>query len=129
MLKLLKNCLVIYLSLGVVLLSSCGFHLRGAYQLPAQMSVTYIEAMNQNSELVRILKRRLKANGIQVVTDKVSAQAVLALSGESNSKRVISVDQQGRAREYELSYGITFDLKTKDSSIKLESQKIQLERE
>jgi len=48
--------------LALFSISSCGFHLRGAYQLPQAMDVSFIQADNSNSELVRALKRTLKAS-------------------------------------------------------------------
>ena len=46
----------------ILFMTGCGFHLRGAYQLPEAMAKTYVQASNQNSELIRSLKRSLKAN-------------------------------------------------------------------
>ncbi len=122
----MKTFFVLLLSIGLV---ACGFHLRGAYQLPPQMQTTYIDASNQNSELVRALKRNLKANDIVLVDTRQDAQAVLTLFGEINKKRVISVDNKGRAREYQLIYGISFSLKSEDESLKLEQQDLKLARE
>jgi len=92
------------------LLSACGFHLRGAYRLPASMTTTYVDAANENSELVRSLKRALQASDIHLVDSTQQAGAILRLFDERRTRRVISVDSRGRAREYALSYQVSFQL-------------------
>lgn len=111
------------------LLSACGFHLRGAYNLPAIMSVTQVRAANDNSELVRSLKRALKASDIQLVDNEQQAQSILQLSGERQDRRVISVDSRGRAREYALSYQISFQLLAPNTELHFEQQTLKLQRD
>lgn len=111
------------------LLSACGFHLRGAYQLPEVMGTTYVSAPNENSELLRSLKRTLKANDIQLVDSQQQAGATLRLFDERQSRRVISVDARGRAREYALSYQISFQLLVADSDWSMQPQTLKLERD
>lgn len=113
----------------MLLVSACGFHLRGAYQLPDSMGKTFIQAGNQNSELVRSLKRSLKANHIVIVNSPQDATAVLKIMGETQEKRVLSVDSKGRAREYELSYAVRFDLQSMVSESPFTEQSLKLERE
>ena len=117
------------LSLCCLSLVACGFHLRGAYQLPVQMQQTYVDASNQNSELVRSLKRSLKANDIETLDSKQNAQATLRIFNETNQKRVISVDAQGRAREYQLIYKVSVSLNTDDDAVKMDAQNLELSRD
>lgn len=112
-----------------LILTSCGFHLRGAYELPADMSRTYISAGNENSELVRSLKRVLRSNQLTLVDNPVDAGAVLRIISEANNRRVLSVDSQGRAREYELQYSVKFEVTGKDNGFSLAPQELQLQRE
>lgn len=117
------------LALVFMALTGCGFHLRGHYKLPATMAKTFITAANQNSELVRSLKRSLQANDIQIVDSSQTASATLKIGAEKQDKRVLSVDSRGRAREYELSYAVTFSLQSHDSDLVVEDQTLVLERE
>ncbi len=111
-----------------VSLQACGFHLRGAYQLPESMATTFLETSNDNSELVRFLRRALLASDIELVESKDSAQAHLRLLAEQQSKRVLSVDSRGRAREYELSYSVDFVLATQDRVL-IPQQRLTLTRD
>ena len=131
MLKRLIHFNVWQLSLvlcSLLLLSSCGFQLRGAYQLPSVMQLTYVKAKAE-SDLVSALKRQLKASGVTLV-DAVSDQAAtLSIYNEKKQKRTVSVDSRGRAREYTLSYQVEFELKHSPSGFLMEQQSVKIERD
>lgn len=118
-----------WLVLFLTLLASCGFQLRGAYRLPEVMAKTYIQSPNRNTELIRHLKRNLKASDIQLTDSKHEATGILQLADEKNSKRVLSVDSRGKAREYELSYEISFELRSIDDRVVYPRQTVKLERD
>jgi LPS-assembly lipoprotein len=115
------------------LLNSCGFQLRGAYQLPAAMQQTYIDASSVNGDLVRSLSIALRASDIQLLDAPSSDAAQLKLFNETRSKRVVSVDSRGRAREYTLSYAISFSLVGRqpatDEAFRIEQQDLQIDRD
>lgn len=112
-----------------IVLSSCGFHLRGAYQLPSAMSVTFIDAAQKNSELTRALKRRLKASDITLLDEARSDVAVLKIGQEKKSRRIVSVDSRGKAREYTLIYAISFSVKAPVSDFEIEEQTVSIDRD
>jgi LPS-assembly lipoprotein len=90
----------------LLLLTGCGFHLRGAVQLPTGLSE--IAVKDANTDIAPDLRRAIRSAGI-LVTD--SASMVLQLRTEKYDKRVLSVDTLGRAQEYGLSYTVRFSLK------------------
>lgn len=92
-----------------LLLSGCGFHLRGAVELPEMMQATYIDG-GEGSELYYAVENALLNAGARVVDSASAATAVLSLQGQRFDRRVVSVDTQGRAAEYELSLRVTFSL-------------------
>jgi LPS-assembly lipoprotein len=119
------------------LLASCGYHLRGAYQLPPQMATTVIRSDNMNGELVRSLRRGLETGGTNVVSEvnpadshsvKQSKVTVLRLFKENQSKRVLSVDVNGRVREFELYYKISIELTGADGFF-MPEQTLELSRD
>lgn len=117
-------------------LSACGFHLRGSPELaggnralPAEMAVTAIEAPSQTSELVRHLKRALRSADVTVVeTEAVPGAALLTLSEELD-RRVLSVDSEGRAVEYELLYTVTYRVSRDDIAWEIPEQSFTLSRD
>ncbi len=119
--------------LALSLLSGCGFQLRGAYQLPAAMQQTYIDAASVNADLVRSLSIALRASDIELLDAPNDDAAQLKLFKETRSKRVVSVDSRGRAREYTLSYAISFTLTGRQpasgEALRIEQQNLQIDRD
>lgn len=124
--KLFKQLFV--LVLGVSLLS-CGFKLRGAYELPAAMKVTYVDQQNANADLVKALKVALKSSDIKISDIKTDEAAVLRLYKVSKGQRTVSVDSRGRAREYTLSYTLSFTLIARRHAFEIAEQTIRIERD
>jgi LPS-assembly lipoprotein len=87
-------------------LSACGFKLRGAHQLPfASIYLGY----GPNSQLGSELARNIRAGTVTTVVDNAKdAQAVFEVLGESRDREVLSVNAQGRAREFTLRQRLTF---------------------
>ncbi len=112
-------------------LTACGFQLRGAYQLPAAMNVTYVDASRiaKSSGLNRVLVRRLKASDIKIADSASDDVAVLTLLKEQKTKRIISVDSRGRAREYTLTYSISFNVKAANAEFEIEEQDVRIDRD
>lgn len=87
-------------------LSACGFKLRGAQTLPVE---TLFLALPVNSPLGAEITRVVRSStNARVVTDRKDAQAIFELLGESREREVLSVNAQGRAREYQLRLLTTF---------------------
>lgn len=93
-----------------LLLSSCGFHLRGAPVLPEVMARTYVTG-GDGSELYYEVENALLNAGAEVVDSADSASAVLILHSQRLERRVLSVDPEGRAAEYELVLALVFSLR------------------
>ncbi len=95
------------LSLALAL-AACGFKLRGAQQLPFE---TIYLGFGPNSALGAELARNIRAGtNTQVVDDRARAQAVLDVLGEAREREVLSVNAQGRAREFQLRLRLQFRL-------------------
>lgn len=112
-----------------VLLYGCGFHLRGQYQLNPALEKTWVQTAAENSELVRQLRRQLRASGVALVKSADQASAVLRLSDEKQTRRVVSVDARGRAREYQISYSISFEVEGRGNDFALPQDSVSLTRD
>lgn len=101
------------LALGLtVLLSACGFHLRGSngsFMLP--FATMYI-GLPDTSPLAIGLKRYIRAIGsTEVVNTKDGADAVLEVLNDperNRTKTILSLNKNGRVQEYQLGYSINF---------------------
>lgn len=104
-----REFLFLSLVAGHLLLTSCGFHLRGAIELPPQLARTQLVGINERSELADEMTAALDGAGAQVVTTDATAQ--LHVSGERQNRRLLSVGRTGRASEYEVTYQFSFELR------------------
>ncbi|MEE8342844.1 MAG: LPS assembly lipoprotein LptE [Gammaproteobacteria bacterium] len=91
-----------------LIVTACGFHLRGVRQLSPEISVIYLSSANSNSLLVRYLRQQLQASGAQVTKTRDEALSVLEILVDSVNRRVLSVGSTGKVREYELHYVVTY---------------------
>jgi LPS-assembly lipoprotein len=105
----------ITLALLVSLIQACGFQLRGALDLSEDISPIYLQ-QNNLFELGREIKALLNANKLQIAENEQQAKAQLALLSEGKSRRVLSVDSNGRGREYLLNYTVNFSIKVKQTT-------------
>ena len=95
-----RRALLAGVAMAAVAVGGCGFQLRGAQKLPID---TLFLALPVNSALGAEIARvvRSSTNAV-VVTDRKQAQAIFELLGESREREVLSINAQGRAREYQL---------------------------
>ncbi len=96
-----------------LLIQSCGFQLRGTgdtAQLPAHISPVMIEGLGQYSPVRAEMRQMLEASGVAVTTESATAASRLRILGRASDRRTLSVDSSGKAVEYELHEGVTFDL-------------------
>jgi LPS-assembly lipoprotein len=122
---------------GVVLalsltLSACGFHLRGDgghYTLPFP---TMYVGLPESSPLAVDLKRNINANGSTTVV-KTAKEAegiieVISNPEHTKTKTILSLNSNGRVRQYLLSYSIVFRVLNKQGVELLGPTSIALSR-
>lgn len=92
-----------------VALSACGFQLRGSngqYHMPFQS--IYL-GFSDTSPLGTELKRNLRGgDAVVVVADPAKADAQFDVLSENRAKSILSLNSQGRVREYQLNYTLAF---------------------
>jgi len=118
--------LTIVITLAIVL-SSCGFQLRGAASLPYE--TLHIQATS-GSQFANQL-RRVITNGSQtrVVDNPKEAQATVQLLNEAREKTILSLSGGGRVREYQLSYRVSYRLVGRDNRETIARTEIALRRD
>lgn len=83
------------------LLSGCGFHFRGSYLVPEEVSSMSLTSYDDYAQFTRDVKTELRHNGIQLVTPAANVTNIHLLT-ESISERTLSLYQNSRAAEKEL---------------------------
>ena len=112
------------LFLIILLITSCGFQLRVAKNLPIEMNRTYISTEDEYSIFYRQLKKGLYERGVEVVESPVDATAVFNILQEDTGQRVLSVSGRNVVREYEVFYRVFYSIQTKDKLIKSQQEEI-----
>jgi LPS-assembly lipoprotein len=104
----MKNILNILLVTCCVLLTACGFQLRGQAMLPFETLFISAPAGHPiGTDLKRLIKAGTKT---QIVNKAKDAQATLEIISVTNDKEIMSVSGGGRVREFELRYRVSFRL-------------------
>lgn len=91
----------------VSVLSACGFHLRGNYLVPEEISKLSLTSFDQYSQLTRNIDAQLRLNDIEVLPPSETIPN-LHLISESVGERTLSLYQNSRAAEKELTYRTSF---------------------
>jgi LPS-assembly lipoprotein len=101
----------------LMFLVGCGFQLRGAASVPAEMSRTYIETNNRHSLFYRTLRNELRVAGVTVVESPLEADATFSIESDVTGERVLSVSARNVPREFEVFYTVFYSVKTEDKTI------------
>ncbi|AHZ71301.1 rare lipoprotein B [Pseudomonas mandelii JR-1] len=117
-----RNLLVMGLA---VLLSACGFQLRGTGTNEMAIRELDLSARNAYGETVTQLRQVLQSSGVKVYA---GAPYKLVLTDEQESQRILSYAGAGRTGEYQVSTVLSYDIRSAQGlpllSDKLEVQKI-----
>ena len=108
-----------------LLLSACGFQLRGTAELP--FDTVYLPA---SGGIGLDLKRNIVAGTrTAVVDDPKQAQAVLEFLQEAKQKEILSLTAGGRVREFRLLYQVAFRVHDGKGGEYLPAATLQLARD
>ncbi len=110
--------------------SGCGFHLRSALVLPADLGPVAVTAVDPYSPLADTLARSLERTGATpAAADAVEGATRLEILSEKWADLPIAVDAQGRAQEYSLRYAVVFRLRKGDETMIVPQQAVELSRD
>ena len=92
---------------AMAMLAGCGFHLRGAVQLP--FSSLYVQVPS-SSQVGHEIKRALRASDVRLTDSAKEAAATLVILSELRERHILSLGGQGRVREYQLRYRLAYQV-------------------
>ncbi|MEC4720275.1 LPS assembly lipoprotein LptE [Noviherbaspirillum sp. CPCC 100848] len=124
-----RRSLVLALS-GAALLSACGFRLRGADGKSGLPFRTVYIGVPERSPLGVELKRYIRASeDTTIVAEPKEAEAVIEILSETRDRATLSLNTQGRVREYSLYYRLTFQVKNAAGGVLLAPTELVLKRD
>ena len=110
-------------------LTGCGFHLRGVGSGNLPYKTMYI-ALPDTADVNIWLTRYIKASGsTQIVEDPKAAEAIFQQLGDNRLKSILSVNAQGRVREYRLQLTYTFRIVNQKGQVLVPSNEVALTRD
>jgi len=116
-------------ALPLLALAGCGFRLRGSQSSRLPYASLHI-ALPETDDVHVWLRRHIEAAGGTVLTENPQeAEAVFHEISEQRLKSVLSVNAQGRVREYRLHLNYTFRLATPQGRTLLPPSEINLTRD
>jgi len=112
--------------LAAVMLSACGFHMRGPADLPFK---TIYLGFADNSPLGTELKRYIRASGAEVVSDKDAAETVLQVIADTRERKILTLNTNGRVREFSLYQRFSFVVRDNKGALLVPLTNITLKRD
>lgn len=104
-----KNLMwTVLLLAGSLLLTSCGFHLRGSLPLERYPAI-FVDA-KKHSELASLLSEQLESNAVKLLTKLDPKAPALMLQQDSLERRTLSLFPNGQVAEYELIYRVKYQV-------------------
>ncbi len=121
---LIKKSIIFTLAL---LLSACGYHLRGALNLPAGLKDVYLEGAS--SELNQQFSKTMKISSIAVAASPEKAGMIVRIFNEDSQRRVLSLNAGGAANDFELDYAFDYEITDSKNTVIIPRQPLSIKRE
>lgn len=118
-------CQTLLLAL-LMLMSACGFQLRGSGPSSISAESVYVDASAQN-DLGIELKTVMSQMGVQVTSDPTAAQYVLKVSNEKLSRRVLTVSPAtGKVTEYEIIFDTSMSVLDNSGNVLRDNEAVRI---
>jgi len=114
----------LWISLLIIVLTGCGFHLRGALPTLTMDNPIYIAGVDKNSDLYRELARQLRGAKSVVTETRSLAKSVLTISDYRSRERQLTLNSSNQAVEYELEESLNFSVQTNRTTVESRPLKV-----
>jgi len=89
---------------------SCGYQLQDTSSLADRAGKVFIETNDSYSSFYKVLKNRMKINGISFSESRSSADTIIIINNDDFKERVITVSSSNYPKEYEINLEVTWSL-------------------
>ena len=103
----IKNCCLA--AVAILLLTGCGFHLRGTGNAQLALSVIHVTSNDAYGEMQQALERALTEAGVKLVPADKAAYSVHLLT-ERRTRRSVATTSDVQVAEYGLKMEVSFEL-------------------
>lgn len=112
-----------------LMLTACGFHLRGEARLPPVMADTWLHVPDDSTAFVRELALMLRANGVEISERPGAHSAELQIFNERIFREALTISGQARVREFVLVFDLDFELRTAEGEVLIPRETLRLMRD
>lgn len=113
----------------ILLLTGCGFHLRGVIDIPEWLNNVAIISNDNNKELASLLKSQLEGYKVDVNSDPSLAKYWLIIKNSNLQQQIVSIGASTNPRQYQLILTIEFMLQTPKGQIIKAPRKVAVNRQ
>jgi LPS-assembly lipoprotein len=111
----------------ILLLSACGYHLRGALDLPENLKKITLEG--GSPALREAFNQALRGTSAQATHSPEEAGIIIHVVAEDSNRRALSLSTRGRSNELELYYRLDYQLSDASANLANDKQSIEIRRE
>ncbi|MDO6426578.1 LPS assembly lipoprotein LptE [Thalassotalea sp. 1_MG-2023] len=108
------NYKVFSVMLFTLVLTACGFQLRGNYLLDPELQHLNVSSVDRYGELTRLTIQHLQRNQVTVAKQFDNTLPELRILKDTLDRRTLSVFANGQVAEYELIYTVNYQLRFKE---------------
>jgi len=121
---LTKKTIVLMMALS---LNACGYHLRGAFELPAGLKNVFLEG--GSAQLQEQFKRAMDLSSVPLASSAEAAGIIVKISNEDSQRRVLSLGSTGVANDFELGYRFDYEIVDAQNKVLMGLQPVEIKRE
>ncbi len=124
----MRKFLILFNIIAISVLSGCGYKLAGKADLDPIFESSHVSYQGQGAKVAELLEKQLKVNQVALVS-KEQASVLVDVLYEKKEREILSVDEDGKVREYELILQVGVDVKNADGVKLMQDQNIRLTRD
>ncbi|RYY04969.1 MAG: hypothetical protein EOO53_01230 [Gammaproteobacteria bacterium] len=109
--KKITTCLFIML-----FINACGWHVRGAIELPKNLTNLYVNAVDSKGALITELRQLLKTNRVSLVEDESQANYSLNIVEETKDRRSSGVGGDALSSSYDITLKADYEIHLRNSN-------------
>ena len=113
--------------IAALMITACGYHLRGSYDLPKGMNKIFLQG--GSPLLQEQLNNALKSSSGQIVDSPEKANVVLRIFNDGIERRTLSLSGRGRSNDIELAGHLEFDVLDPKKGVLVPREPLDFRRE
>ncbi len=112
----------------MLMLTACGWRLRGSIQLPENMQNINLILLQQDYEFEQRLQKALQSAGAKLVKGRETADVSITVIGLKRDRKSIAVDSQGRSVNKQIAHSLTYNLQNNVGDMLAEQARVKVVR-